>query len=97
MFVSWVPFPCQFLGSSFLKICETCGLPFQHKTPKGANSTKNTNFQGNIPVHDLFNNKTWSMSSVGVCTVPAVPTQGAIPEEGGYKKKKKKTIRKILN
>ena len=25
-------------------------------------------------------------SSVGVCTVPAVPTQEAIPEEGGYKK-----------
>ena len=23
-------------------------------------------------------------SSVGVCTVPAVPTQGAIPEEGGH-------------
>ena len=26
------------------------------------------------------------MSSVGVCTFPAVPTQGAIPEEGRYKK-----------
>ena len=25
-------------------------------------------------------------SSVRVCTVTAIPTQGAIPEEGGYKK-----------
>ena len=29
-----------------------------------------------------------AVSSGGVCTVPAVPTQGAIPEEGGYLKKK---------
>ena len=28
-----------------------------------------------------------AVSSVGICTVPAVPTQGAIPEEGGYKKR----------
>ena len=25
-----------------------------------------------------------AVSSVGVCSIPAVPTQGAIPEEGGY-------------
>ena len=27
-----------------------------------------------------------------VCSVPAVPTQGAIPKEGGYKKKSKNTF-----